>query len=63
MLTRYHSDSPPMAGRSLDDNHHPVLITVNNIGLLTFTRTSDQLHQNIRLISARSSEMIFSLLC
>jgi len=37
-----------LAGHSLDDNHHPVLITENNFGLLT-------------QFSARGSEMIFNL--
>ncbi len=39
MLTRYHSDSlrPQWGytGHSMDDNHHPVLITKNNFGSLT----------------------------
>jgi hypothetical protein len=53
-LTRYHSDSclHPRKGspnrRSLDDYHHPVLITENSSGLLT-------------LFSACGSEMIFDL--
>jgi len=49
-LTWYHSDSPYKLEHSLDDQHHPVLLTKNNSGSLTFT-------------SACSSEMIFNLLC
>ena len=53
MLTRYHSDSTqsPFTARtqhSMDDQHHPVLVTKNNSGLLTH-------------FSARGSEMIFDL--
>lgn len=54
MLTRYHSDSTqsPFTARtqhSMDDQHHPVLVTKNNSGLLT-------------QFSACGSEMIFDLL-
>ena len=38
MLTRYHSDSYHIDRHSLDDDHHPVPITKNNFGLLTFQR-------------------------
>jgi hypothetical protein len=41
-LTRYHSDSThslfkAWAQHSLDDGHHPVPVTENNSGLLTFS--------------------------
>ncbi len=35
MLTRYHSAFPRKAGRSADNNHYPVLLTVNNSVSLT----------------------------
>jgi len=55
MLTRYHSGFHRQTGRhSLDDQHHPVLITKNNFGFPTLKQT--------RLISVHSFGRIFNRL-
>ncbi|MBK8616287.1 MAG: hypothetical protein IPN96_04055 [Anaerolineales bacterium] len=49
MLTRYHSGFHRQTGRhSLDDQHHPVLITKNNFGFPTLKQTLPDFSSQLR---------------